>query len=157
MTARWLALALLCVVLAGCQAGPPFAAAPPTAAALDEPFALRAGESAQLADANLEVTFASVPADGRCPTNIQCAETAPVRVVVSVAEMDGADSSEFPFQCHTTQEGEVIATAPDTHVSEQVGPFEITLLRVTPYPDALQATEPGDYRIEVVVTRQASA
>jgi hypothetical protein len=124
-------------------------------AQLGEPFALRTGQTAYLNDTSLQIVFASIPAAGRCPTNIDCAETAPVHVLLKVSDTGENNWQEVRLQVHTTQDGAVIPTAPGTVISERFGGYEIALVSVTPYLDAEQSTDERDYRIELIVSGEA--
>ena len=148
------ALLLSWFLLAVCSTSIPYGQATQQAQ-LGEPFALRTGQTAYLNDTSLQIVFASIPADGRCPTNIDCAETAPVHVLLKVSDTGENNLQEVRLQVHTTQDGAVIPTAPGTVISERFGGYEIALVSVTPYPDAEQSTDERDYRIELIVSGEA--
>jgi hypothetical protein len=151
-----IAMAIVSTMLAACAPVGP-AVQTTVQAKVDEPFELRIGQTASLAGADLQVEFTAVPSDGRCPTNINCAETAPVRVVLVARDRDGSTQAEITFHGHTTEEGAMVPAAPDTYISAPVGGYVISLLAVTPYPDAERTTREGDYRIELSVSVQAPA
>jgi len=67
-----IAMAIVSTMLVACAPVGP-AVQTTVQAKVDEPFELRVGQTASLAGADLQVEFASVPSDGRCPTNINCA------------------------------------------------------------------------------------
>jgi hypothetical protein len=62
----------LCCVLVACSSILPGPAATPVAGALDQPFALRVGQSVTLAPEGLAVRFARVSEDSRCPSKVNC-------------------------------------------------------------------------------------
>lgn len=145
----------ICIVfvLAGCTLqGPPKPEV--VMAEVGQPFTLRWGQSAHLPDDKLDVTFASVLADGRCPTNIQCAATMPIEVAVKVAETGRDLSSELVLSAHTNHDGSVIASAPATP-SASFGDHAVTLLNVTPYPDAKHKTMNSEYAITLLLSKPA--
>ncbi len=141
----------LIVLLAGCQmVGTPT----PTVvrAAMEQPFTLRLGEAARLPDARLDITFVSVPAEGRCPTTIECTETSPVAVVIKAQYTGFSVSSQLELSAHTDDEGTVITDAPGARPAERYGSVLITLLSVTPYPETQRPIAPEDYAVTLLVT-----
>lgn len=150
----WRLLALLCCVtmlLTGCQlvVTPAPGVVP---AAIDEPFTLHLGETARLPDAQLDVTFVSVPNDGRCPTHITCSATLPVDVLVQVQDTGFSTSSQIHLSAHTGDDGNVIPDAPGVVPTARYGSVLITLRSVTPYPDSRKPTAPADYAVTLLVT-----
>ena len=103
--ARVALIGWIVLLLAGCSVPPlhPFTggtAGTPTPAPpavketrTDTLFALRVGETARVADANLDVTFAGVMADERCPLNVECFVSGPVRLALQVGSTGGATAT----------------------------------------------------------------
>jgi hypothetical protein len=143
----------LMFLLAGCTLQGQPAPAVVTADA-GQPFTLRWGQNARLADAKLDVTFAAIRVDGRCPTNIQCAEAMPVEVAVKIHETGQDVTSELVLSAHTDHDGNVTASAPGTP-SASFGDYAVTLLSVTPYPDAKRKIENAEYAITLLVSEFA--
>ena len=75
-------LAGIAVALA--VAGVPIGAAVNVEAQLGQPLTLKIGDVATFARENLEVTFAALVSDSRCPRNVQCIQAgeATIRIVV---------------------------------------------------------------------------
>lgn len=151
MLRRILWVCCLTVLLAGCQmVGTPT----PTVvrAAMEQPFTLRRGEAARLPEARLDITFVSVPTDGRCPTTLECTETAPVEVVIKVQYTGFSVSSQLELSAHTDDEGKVIPDAPGARPADRYGSVLITLLNVTPYPESRGPIRPDEYAVTLLVT-----
>lgn len=60
---------------------------------LGQPFTLKYGETAQLADDPLRITFDKVVEDSRCPVKVQCVWAGRVVVGLSAAVPDGPSTS----------------------------------------------------------------
>lgn len=147
-------IALVCcltMIVAGCQL---VETPTPTVvrAAMDEPFTLRWGETARLPDARLDVTFVSVPTDGRCPRSIECAATLPVEVAIKVQYTGFSVSSQLVLSAHTDQDGNVIPNAPGVLPADRYGSVLITLRSVTPYPETRRQIRPEEYAVTLLVT-----
>lgn len=121
-------------------------------AAMDEPFTLQWGETARLPDARLDITFVSVPNDGRCPTEITCAATLPVEVVIQAQYTGFSVSSQIHLSAHTDVNGNVIPDAPGVLPADRYGSVLIALQSVTPYPVNRQPITPADYAVTLLVT-----
>ncbi len=121
-------------------------------AAMDEPFTLHWGETARLPAAELDVTFVSVPADGRCPTNIECAATLPVEVALNVQDTGSSVSSQIVLSAHTDHNGNVIPDAPGVLPADHYGSALITLRSVMPYPETRRPIRPEEYAVTLVVS-----
>lgn len=69
---------------------------------LGQPFTLKFGETAQLTDDPLRISFDSVVEDSRCPVKVQCVWAGRVIVGLTVAIPDGPKSS-FDLQLGASQ------------------------------------------------------
>jgi hypothetical protein len=140
----------LALLLTGCQV-----VVTPTPsvvrAAMDEPFTLHWGETARLPDARLDITFVSVPNDGRCPTNMACAESSPVDVVIQAQYTGFSVSSQLRLSAHTDSQGNVLPAATGALPADRYGSVLITLQTVTPYPESRQPIAPEDYAVTLLV------
>lgn len=177
----WVAVAL--VLLSACSAPliRPETAAPRSAAALpaSEPDASREsenapaaavaegvargksltlawGESAQLDDADVEITFESIFSDGRCPLDVECAESAPVTVNLKMTDLATGATTYFNLSAHTDDEGAVVADTAGAMPSDSVGAVDVTLQRVTPYPARGGPAGRDDYRVTLLVAATSS-
>ena len=111
-----------------------------TSPALDQAFTLKAGTSAMLDTENLQVEFAGVLSDSRCPRGTQCitAGEAVLRIWLSKAP--------------AARESRDLKTTPNA--GEAVyGAYRIRLLMLDPYPTADRTIRPSDYVVTLLVTR----
>ncbi len=136
MTRR--ALAVLGIVL-GCTSTtePEFAATPE----LGQPFELRVGEQASVADAGLLVYFVEVSEDSRCPSNalILCVWEGNGAVVVEATPVDGVARMDT---LHTTLDPKTI----------DVGTFVLELEQLDPYPEDVTPIPVAEYVARFVVS-----
>jgi hypothetical protein len=124
----------------GCAAGP----SEPQRAALGESFTLKAGESARIEAEALEVRFEGVPADSRCPKDVDCVweGDATVRVRLQVGSRPGER-----LELHTSAR---------ERTSVAYDGYEIRLLQLAPYPVSGRTIEQGDYAATLEVTRESA-
>lgn len=141
---------LLLLLLTSCQAAPP---PPPTTASVGDEFILIPNQSATILGTDLTLRLLAVSNDARCPLDIECAESGPVTLTISL-QKDGNDPAEFTLQTFTDNDGR----APQ-------GPFEgiqdrmeyegciVRVKAVLPYPlifsDKIKDSE---YQVSFVVT-----
>jgi hypothetical protein len=111
-------------------------------AALDQPFDLRVGERARLDEYGLELHFAEVAQDSRCPSNalILCVWEGDGAVIVEVTP---ADDATRPDTLHTTLDPKVVT----------IGSFALQLVRLDPYPEDVTPIPTDEYRARFVLTR----
>lgn len=122
-------------------------------AQLDAPFVLRLNQTATLSDVGMSITFAVVPADGRCPLNIECAATYPVRIGLRIEDMASGTMSDLELSAHTDYDGNVMPNAPGVTFVASYGDYQIHLERVTPYPDYEKERKLSEYAITLRVTQ----
>lgn len=144
-------LLLLSLLMAACQpATPP----PPITAVMGEEFTLAPGQSVAIADANLILTLVSVLDDGRCPLEIECAESGPVAVTATVQSGSNAPN-EIVFQTFTDNDGRV----PEMEFQGMTDRVEfegylIQVESILPFPQ-MSVSEIGDseYRVSFLITK----
>jgi hypothetical protein len=112
---------------------------------LGKSFSLRAGESAQAADAALRVGFEGVTSDSRCPKGEQCVWAGDATVQVWLQEGSG------PRQ---TRE---LHTAPGVAQGVQALGHDVRLLRLDPYPVAGSAIARGAFAAMLIVTQSSGS
>ena len=142
---------LLGLLLTACQpATPP----PPITAVIGEEFTLAPGQTVSITDADLTLTLESVPEDGRCPLEIECAESGPVTVVVTVRS-SLSEPTEIIFRAFTDNDGRV----PEMEFQgmKDREEFEGVLIQVEsilPFPQ-MSVSEIGDseYRVSFLITK----
>lgn len=105
--------------------------------AFDQPFDLRLGATAVLED-GLEVTFAEVVADSRCPTDVQCVWEGNAEVGVDLTLSEGDAKS---LRLNTNPSFETEASLPG---------YTVGLLGLAPYPRAVAPPDEA-YRAALVV------
>lgn len=142
-------LLIVCLViglafLVGCDGGgDPAGSDTPTL--LNQPLTLSHGETQTVND-ELQLTFQAIARDGRCPANVECAESGPVEVVV-LAEMEGSLPAGLTLNPEPLWRE--LGRSPTMETHEGYG---IILLSVDPYPqepEDLQDT--SNYTISLLV------
>ena len=107
----------------------------PTGPKPGESFTLEVGETATLDAVHTTVRFLAVAEDSRCPSQAQCVWAGDGAVVLEIAPAAG-DAAEDTL--HTNPESGPGAV-------ELVG-YELTLLRLDPYPEIPGDIAPNAYR-----------
>jgi hypothetical protein len=119
----------------GCAAHPSQPSRP-----LGQPFDLKAGTSAVLAD-GLRLTFDRVRADSRCPLDALCIQAGEAIVVLTLAQSAGAPVEQ---ELRTTP-----AFSEAAYLS-----YVIKLVALVPYPRSAQQIRPEDYVATLTVDRR---
>jgi hypothetical protein len=94
-----------------------------------EPFTLGIGESQTVAQISLNVTFANVVSDSRCPTEVDCVQDGPVIILVLAQQGDNPVES---FEMNPEAAKAALTGIPPNIISYQG--FEIELTAVDPFP-----------------------
>lgn len=112
-----------------------------TAVAPGSEMTLAVGESKRVDPGGLDVLFAAVTADSRCPRSVQCvwAGDGAVRLDVTL----GGESATVVV--HTSGR-------PDMPSEADAFGHRFKLVELAPYPDTPQSIEANAYRATVVVT-----
>jgi hypothetical protein len=140
---------LILSFVSACQAATPS----PVAAKVDAEFTLAPSQSAAVEGTDLTITFRSVAGDDRCPSEVECAASGPVDVLLSVQNGD-EESRDFNLQTFTDHKG----IAPSVPFEGLTNPIEVAgyLIRIAgviPYPEDPEITiEPSDYRVTLLVS-----
>ena len=125
-------------------------------ASLDTPFTLEAGQSIAIADEPATIRLERWSDDKRCPIDVACAESGPVKLQITLARQ--GHTTTYPvFQAHTDRDGAVLADAPGTDATTQIGPYRITLTAVTPYPAGTEPIPWDEYSGTFVVSKDPAA
>jgi hypothetical protein len=119
----------------GCAAHPSQPSRP-----LGQPFDLKAGTSAVLAD-DLKLTFDRVRADSRCPLDAICIQAGEAIVVLTLSQSAGAQAER---ELRTTP-----ALSEASYLS-----YVIKLVALAPYPRSTQQIRPEDYVATLTVERR---
>ena len=112
----------------------------PAGPKLGDQFTLAVGQSATIADLGLWMRFIQVTQDSRCPTQVACVWAGDAAVIIEVAPLNG-DSKEDTL--HTTLEPQSIP----------LGPAELRLVRLDPYPATPTSIPAGAYTVTLATRR----
>ncbi len=126
----------------------------PIQADIGEEFTLTPSQSVKIPESDLTMTLLSVPTDGRCPLEIECAESGPVTVVVTV--QFGSDApQELVFQSFTDDSGNVPEIDfQGMQTSIEVGDVVIRVSKVLPFPKMSAAEiKPAEYLVSFLLTK----
>lgn len=136
-----LALLVVALLTIACGSDDPTATPDDTkdAAILGEPFTLKVGQSANLAEVDLTLSFISVTQDSRCPSDVTCIRAGDATIVLTVTAMNG-ERDELSLTLASNGE----ATAQSFDVA-------VTVSNLLPYPVSTSPIAPGDYQITVTV------
>lgn len=129
-------LVSLTLLLASACAHAPAAATGPE---LGSRISLRAGESASIRGEHATIVFERIVSDSRCAVDVQCIRAGEARAAFRL-ETGGA--AEISFELDTDRER-----------TGDVGGYRVTLVEVFPAPRSTVRVAPGDYRVEITVSR----
>ncbi len=125
---------LLIALLSACSESPTEPAGP----SLGQPFSLGVGESATIGGQQITIRFEQLVSDGRCPMDALCVWPGEAVVALSF-ELRNRPAA---FQLSTL-------LTPGTTISG----YRIALRAVSPFPRSNVRIDPGDYRVELLVTQ----
>jgi hypothetical protein len=128
MIRTWCVSILIAVALAACGRG--------GAATLNEPIQLAPGEWANFATEKLEVQFAGIDEDSRCPNDVTCVWAGEVVVRLTLRR----DSRNKEVSVKETQ-------------GLAVDGYTISILQVLPPRASSGPLAPADYRVTLKITR----
>ncbi|MBL8064214.1 MAG: hypothetical protein JNK32_14400 [Anaerolineales bacterium] len=144
------AILMICTWLAvACQPATPL---PPVTAQMGGEFTLAPGETATLEGVGLSLTFKNVTNDGRCPLEVECAESGPVTLTISV-QRGSSEPAEFVLMAFTDTDGRV-PEGPFEGMQDrvEVEAFVIQVKAIFPFPLNFEdEIEAGEYRAAFVV------
>lgn len=132
-------LILFCLLLVACDLrdSPPPPSETSTPEEIDpirasegSPFTLVTGQNAIIEGTGLTITFERVVEDGRCPSAVQCVETAPVIIQISAVQGDQTSTS---FEMNPDPHFVQLSGIPPNIIDYQG--YEIELTAVDPYPE----------------------
>lgn len=149
MMDKRLFLVFVLFVVTACQPATPI---PSISVKLGEEFMLIPGQSGVIDEIGLTVTLIGVPGDRRCPLEVECSESGPVTVAITLHK-DSEESSDFTLEVFTNSDGRA-PEGPFEGIQDRMefGGFEIQLKAVTPHPlNFDDLIEPDEYRVSFVV------
>ncbi len=109
---------------------------------LSDEFELRVGDHATFTDAGVRVAFLGVSQDSRCPSQVMCVWAGDAAVLVETAPYPGTVSAD--------SRTDILHTDLDPK-SLGLGLFELTLVRLAPYPETPSSISPDDYVATFVI------
>ena len=121
---------------------------------IGEEFTLTPSQSVAISESDLTMTLLSVPTDGRCPLDIECTESGPITVVVTVQFSSGA-AQELVFQTFTDDSGNVPEMDfQGMQTSIEIGDIVIYVSKVLPFPRTFSTEiKPAEYLVSFLVTK----
>jgi len=143
----------LIFVLSACQPGS--TPSSPVTGPVNTEITLAPGQSVAVTGADLTVTFHSVVSDERCPSDVECAASGPVAILLSVQQGDGTPT-DFTLQTFTDNDGR----SPNVQFEgvtnrTEIGDYIIQILSVTPYPkDLTTKIEASAYRVGLLISNR---
>ena len=114
-----------------------------TSPRVGQEFSLKVGEKKKLEGVDLQVKFAGVPQDSRCPTNVNCVWAGNAEVALDL--LHNNCSTVVTLNTHRSS---------GTGDEGKVGGFRIKLVKLIPYPHTERKIAPGDYTATLLVTKE---
>lgn len=152
MKTKWISfIVLICGTLSACQTA---TSSPEVTANVNTEFSLAPEQSAVVADADLTITFHSVPGDARCPSEVECVASGPVTISLSV-QQGNETPTDLTLQTFTDHKGRAPSVPFEglTNPAE-LGEYLIQLVGVTPYPENPEIKiDPSEYRVTLLVSK----
>jgi hypothetical protein len=108
---------------------------------LEEEFTLKIGQQVQVKDANLKITFTSVPEDSRCPVDVDCVWAGNAKLNVEVKRTKKKFTSA---SINTTLNPREIVYKG----------YRVKLIKLSPERKAGIPVEPGAYEATFVVSNK---
>lgn len=109
------------------------------------PFQLAFGETVTVTAENVEVTFADVVSDSRCPIDVVCFWEGEVTIGLRIVDLP-ADTHYVPMSMRPGFMGPIAAT------KDTVG-FRISLIDILPYPISTVPVTDSDYVAKIAIFR----
>jgi hypothetical protein len=137
MSVRPMLLAAALPLLAACASAAGAAGSPPDRAP-GEPFTLAMHDSAHIATTRIEIRFARLVSDSRCPTGAQCITAGEAVIELTLTRGSAKPAS---VEITTTPGGSCVTS----------GDAEIELQSIEPVPALSKMPKESDYRATLVV------
>jgi len=133
---RTVAACTLSLALVSACAHAPAAASGPE---LGERISLRPGESAQIRGEHATIVFERLVSDSRCAVDVQCIRAGEARAAFRL-ETGGAAGISFELDT-------------DRERAREVEGYRVTLVEVSPAPRSTIRIAPGEYRVDLTISR----
>lgn len=149
---NFLIFIFIVIILTACQTTVPTS---PLLATKGAEITLAPDQTVSIVDTDLTIRFIDVANDQRCPSDIECSESGPVSVSLSVQVVDG-EASEINLQTFTDYEGRAPSMQFEGIENSMVYEgYVIRLIGVSPYPSNLEnPINDSEYRVTLVVSRE---
>jgi len=122
------------LLLIGCTSGKTIEAS------LDEEFTLAIGQTASISSENLKIKFLDVPADSRCPSDVQCVWAGEVTCSFEITSDESTEQVEMTLPGLT-----------DVSAGQTVGNYRYKFT-VEPYPESTKEIEKEAYRVKMRIS-----
>ena len=139
------------VMLVACQTTP----VPPSTTEQGVEFTLAPGEAAIVTGAGLTIKLVSILNDSRCPRDVECTESGPVQISLSV-QKDNGTAADLALQAFTDMDGRSPAMEFEG-ITDRIlyEGYLIRIVGVLPYPENLSTSIKDDeYLVSFVVTEK---
>ena len=114
------------------------------AAELGKPFELKFGQKASIDSEKIDITFANVTEDSRCPSDVVCIQAGQATIAVSV-QVNGTDVGQL-----------MMTVGPKGKDSATFGQYLAKLVKLDPYPVSKVHTAPEDYVATLIVSKAST-
>jgi hypothetical protein len=138
---------MLTLMLAGLTLAVAACNQPEVVTALDRTFHLGVGRQAVMPKERLEVGFASVNGDSRCPEGTTCVWAGQARLAMWLRPEGGGTPEAF----EAVVSG---AASPDSTPPVNVGDYSVRIMKLLPYPKGGQAIDSTTYVVELRVSKR---
>lgn len=144
-------IVFLLIFLLACGFASPL---PPVTASPDAEFTLAPGQTAILADTEIEVTLVGITSDGRCPLLIECAMSGPVTVSISIKSGTNV-TGEFQLINFTDTDGRVPPMDFEGMSPRvEINGYSISMVSILPFPQrSVREISDDEYRVTFKVTK----
>jgi hypothetical protein len=109
---------------------------------LDQPFTLFLGQTVEISEAGLTITFVDVLEDSRCPGDVDCFWEGQATILLTIQKTD-------------QPVGTLELTYRETHeelATKKVNNYTITLVNIAPDPVSTVVIQPADYQATLRVS-----
>ncbi|MBC7877347.1 MAG: hypothetical protein H7Y59_09285 [Anaerolineales bacterium] len=145
-------LVFLLIALTACQSATPL---PRVLITDNTEFTLAPNQEATIVSTGLVVTLLGVTSDGRCPSEIECAESGPVSLSLLV-QIGNGEANEIYLQTFTDYEGRAPSMqfeGIENRIVYEGYVFQVA--GVSPYPTNLEEPiKDSEYRVTLIVTQE---
>lgn len=114
-----------------------------TQARVGQEFAIKIGQQMKIEGEDLQVKFAAVSEDSRCPENVNCIWAGNAEVALDLIQ----------GQCTTLLKLNTHQNSPGTEEGKS-GRYRVKLVKLDPYPRSDRKIASGDYTATLLISRE---